>query len=177
MEPLAFALFAAIAVGGGLVALFHRSIVHSAFALMGTFLGLAGLFVLLGADFLAVVQLLIYVGGILVLILFGLMLTKPDPSERKVRRVLLVLAAVALPSGILVARIASAGRWAAAEGALPDPKPAAREIGLLFLLKDAYLIPFELAAFLLTVALVGAVFLARSTRPPASGGEGPEEGT
>ncbi|HKB15637.1 MAG TPA: hypothetical protein VKF62_06215, partial [Planctomycetota bacterium] len=78
-----------------------------------------------------------------------------------------------VPSAILVGRIAGAARWAAADGALPDPKPAAREIGFLFLLKDAYLIPFELAAFLLTVALVGAVFLARRTPPAAPGGEEP----
>ncbi|HET6204253.1 MAG TPA: NADH-quinone oxidoreductase subunit J [Planctomycetota bacterium] len=166
MERIAFALFAAVALGGGLVALFHRSIVHSAFALMATFLGVSGLFVLLGADFLAVVQLLIYVGGILVLILFGLMLTRPDPAERKVRRVAFVLTAVAVPAALLVGKIAAAGRWAAEEGKLPEPQPAARELGLLFLLKDAYLIPFELAAFLLTVALVGAVYLARQTPPP-----------
>src|SRR5262245_51507919 len=161
MEPLAFALFAAVAIGGGLIALFHRSIVHSAFALMGTFLGVAGLYVLLAADFLAVVQLLIYVGGILVLILFGLMLTKPDPGERRVGRVAFILAGVGAPAAILVGKVAASARWAAADGPLPAPEPSARAFGFLFLLKDAYLLPFELAAFVLTVALVGAVYLAR----------------
>ena len=172
MEPLAFFLFTAVALGGGLVCLFHRSIVHSAFALMATFLGVAGLFLLLGADFLGVVQILIYVGGILVLILFGLMMTRPDPTERKIGRIAAVLAAIGVPTAVLIARVARSGQWAAAEGDLPAPRSGAREIGFLFLLKDAYLIPFELAAFVLTVALVGAVYLARRRTPPPAE-EGP----
>ena len=69
-----FYLLAAITVGSALGVAFANSIVYSAFALMGTLLGVAAMFVLLGADFLGVVQLLVYVGGILVLLLFGVML-------------------------------------------------------------------------------------------------------
>jgi NADH-quinone oxidoreductase subunit J len=166
MESVAFAAFAALAVGCALIALFHRSIVHSAFALMGTFLGMAGLFLLLGSDFLAVVQLLVYVGGILVLILFGLMLTKPDPIERKVSRIAVALAAIGVPVVLLVGRVAETARWAAKEGPLPEPASGVREIGLAFLLREGYLVPFELAAVLLLVALVGAVYLARRSSPP-----------
>src|SRR5206468_8761838 len=70
-----FYLFAAITVGSAAVVVLARSLIYSAFALLFTFFGVAGLYVLLGADFLAATQLLIYVGGILVLLLFGVMLT------------------------------------------------------------------------------------------------------
>ena len=73
-EGVAFGLFTALTLGGSLVCVWERSVVRSAFSLMATFTGVAGLFLLLGADFLAVAQILIYVGGILALILFGVIL-------------------------------------------------------------------------------------------------------
>ena len=84
---VAFGLFAFLTVGGALVCVWERSVVRSAFSLMATFSGTAGLFLLLGADFLAMAQILIYVGGILALMLFGVMLTPPDLTERKLPRV------------------------------------------------------------------------------------------
>ena len=74
-EGAVFYVFAAITVLSGGVVVLARSLIYSAFALLFTFFGVAGLYVLLGADFLAATQLLIYVGGILVLLLFGVMLT------------------------------------------------------------------------------------------------------
>jgi NADH:ubiquinone oxidoreductase subunit 6 (subunit J) len=74
-SAVVFYLFAAITVGSAAVVVLARSLIYSAFALLFTFFGVAGLYVLLGADFLAATQLLIYVGGILVLLLFGVMLT------------------------------------------------------------------------------------------------------
>src|SRR5512140_3759939 len=74
-ETVVFWIFAVITVGAAAVVVLARSLIYSAFALLFTFFGVAGLYVLLGADFLAATQLLIYVGGILVLLLFGVMLT------------------------------------------------------------------------------------------------------
>ena len=74
-EAVVFYVFAAITVGSAAVVVLARSLIYSAFALLFTFFGVAGLYVLLGADFLAATQLLVYVGGILVLLLFGVMLT------------------------------------------------------------------------------------------------------
>src|SRR5216110_3260932 len=74
-EAAVFFVFAAITVAAAAVVVLARSLIYSAFALLFTFFGVAGLYVLLGADFLAATQLLIYVGGILVLLLFGVMLT------------------------------------------------------------------------------------------------------
>src|SRR5262245_65980412 len=70
-----FYVLAAITVGSAAVCVLARSLIYSAFALLFTFFGVAGLYLLLGADFLAATQLLTYVGGILVLLLFGVMLT------------------------------------------------------------------------------------------------------
>ena len=70
-----FYFFAFITIVSAAIVVFSRNIIHSAFSLMFTFFGVAGLYVMLNADFIAVTQVLIYVGGILVLILFGVMLT------------------------------------------------------------------------------------------------------
>src|SRR6185369_10210389 len=73
--PIVSYLLAAVTVGSAAGVAFSTNIVYSAFSLMGTLMGAAGLFILLAADFVAVVQVLIYVGGILVLTLFAVMLT------------------------------------------------------------------------------------------------------
>ena len=72
---LAFYFFAAMTLGFALVSLFHKNVVHSAFSLLGTLLGMSGLYVTLNADFLAMTQVLLYAGGIVMLVLFGLLLT------------------------------------------------------------------------------------------------------
>lgn len=162
-QGLVFGLFAWLVIGGALVCLWEPSIVRSAFALLGTFGGAAGLFLLLGADFLAISQILIYVGGILALILFGVMLTKPDLEERSAPRVLGSLALVGVGVAWVAAKVSMTVSWAQSE-TLPTPGGHAREIGVGFLTAqgpDAYVVAFELAAVLLTVALVAAVYIAR----------------
>jgi len=159
-EGIAFGLFAFLTIGGGLVCVFERSVVRSAFALLATFSGTAGLFLLLGSDFLAMAQILIYVGGILALILFGVMLTPPDLGERKLVRVISGLALVGAAVAWLGLRVRSSVVWATAKE-LPPVETNAREIGVGFLAPQQYVIPFELAAIVLTVALVAAVYIAR----------------
>ncbi len=157
---LSFGLFAFLTVGGGLLCVWERSVVRSAFALMATFLGAAGLFLLLGADFLAMAQILIYVGGILALILFGVMLTPPDLTERKLPRVVSSLILVGGGVAWVALKVAATASWATAE-TLPEPHSRAEAIGVAFLAPDQYVVAFELAAVLLTVALVAAVYVAR----------------
>lgn len=161
---LAFGLFAFLTVGGGLLCVWERSVVRSAFSLLATFSGTAGLFLLLGADFLAVAQVLIYIGGILALILFGVMLSPPDLSERKLSRVIGGLALVGTGVAWVAFKVNSSAVWATSK-TLPPMKSNAREIGVGFLAADQYVIAFELAAVVLTVALVAAVYIAR--RKPA----------
>jgi NADH-quinone oxidoreductase subunit J len=158
-----FGVFAWLVIGGSLMCIWERSVVRSAFCLLATFGGTAGLFGLLGADFLAMAQILIYVGGILALILFGVMLTPPDLSERKLSRVVSGLVVLGAGVAFLAARVAGSVAWA--KGAeLPEPRGRAAELGVGFLGVDQYVVAFELAAVLLTVALVAAVYIARRRR-------------
>lgn len=159
-----FGLFAWLVVGGSLMCIWERSVVRSAFCLLATFGGTAGLFGLLGADFLAMAQILIYVGGILALILFGVMLTPPDLTERKLSRVVSGLVLLGAGVAFLAARVAGDVAWAQSEGPLPEPTGRAAELGIGFLAVDQYVVAFELAAVLLTVALVAAVYIARRRR-------------
>jgi|SRR5688572_1241703 len=169
-----FGLFAWLVLGGSLLCIWERSVVRSAFCLLATFGGTAGLFALLGADYLAMAQILIYVGGILALILFGVMLTPPDLSERKLPRVLAGLALVGAGFAFIAARVAGGVRWA--QAAEPgEPVSRAADLGVGFLAADQYVVAFELAAVVLTVALVAAVYTARRRRsdyerPGAAGG-------
>jgi NADH-quinone oxidoreductase subunit J len=162
-EGLAFGLFAFLTVGGSLLCIWERSVVRSAFCLMATFLGTAGLFLLLGSDFLAVSQILIYVGGILALILFGVMLTPPDMTERRLPRVLGGLLALGAGAAFVAAKVAATVKWAHVD-VLPPIRSQTEEIGLGFLAPNQYVIAFELAAVVLTVALVAAVYIARRRR-------------
>ncbi len=159
-QGVAFGLFAVLTLGGALVCLWERSVVRSAFALMGTFVGTAGFFLLLGSDFLALAQILLYVGGVLALLLFGVMLTPPDASERQLPRVLGALALVGLAFGWIAMKVRATAVWVTADE-LPPMESHARQIGVAFLDPQGYVVPFELAAVLLTVALVAAVYIAR----------------
>ena len=164
-EGAAFSLFAIMTIGGALACIWERSVVRSAFALMATFTGVAGFFVLLESDFLAMAQILIYVGGILALLLFGVMLTPPDMSERKLVRVLGALAFMGAGTFWIASQVSGAKWVVAAE--LPEVTSRPKQIGAGFLAMDmgngqpGYVVAFELAAVLLTVALVAAVYIAR----------------
>lgn len=164
---VAFGLMALLTLGGALACVWERSVVRSAFALMATFMGTAGFFVLLESDFLAMAQVLIYVGGILALLLFGVMLTPPDLGERKLTRVLGGLVVIGGGVAWVGLRIAESARFVGqpvlTPGETADPVTA-KDIGVGFLRYDQYVIPFELAAVLLTVALIAAVYIARRKR-------------
>ncbi len=154
-----FWLFAIVTVGSAAVVVLARSLIYSAFALLFTFFGVAGLYVLLGADFLAAVQLLVYVGGILVLLLFGVMLTHKLYDLDLRSEVTQFLPGVIVASGLFVILSATAlkTQWAAA-GPRP-PAPSTESIGQLFM--GRFLLPFEAASILLLVALMGAAMIVR----------------
>jgi NADH-quinone oxidoreductase subunit J len=154
-----FYVFAAITVGSAAMVVLARSLIYSAFALLFTFFGVAGLYVLLGADFLAATQLLIYVGGILVLLLFGVMLTHKlydlDLKSGTTQFLPGVFVAVALFAILTITALQT--QWATG-----PPRPLAAttaEIGTQFM--GPYLLPFEAASILLLVALMGAALIVR----------------
>jgi NADH-quinone oxidoreductase subunit J len=160
-EAAVFWVFAVVTVASAAVVVFSRTLIYSAFALLFTFFGVAALYVLLGADFLAATQLLIYVGGILVLLLFGVMLT------HKIYDLDLRSDTTQLGSGLLVgaglfvilSALALKTEW---PGIARAPAPTTSEIGRLFM--GEYLLPFEAASVLLLVALMGAAMIVRRRR-------------
>ena len=158
---LSFWLITAMVVASGFVAAFSRNIVKAAYSLFFTLIGMAGYYVLLGSDFLAVTQVIIYVGGILVLLMFGILLTN-RPLERAQRGtgrlfVLGGLAGAALLFTVLF-RVIFQGPWRPV-AALPEPLPMTRALGHLIL--STYLLPFELVGMLLLLCLIGAAYLVR----------------
>jgi len=160
---LVFFVFALITLLSAFIVVFSRNIMYAAFALLFTFFGVAGLYVLLQADFLAVTQILIYVGGILVLLLFGVMLTnKVVNVEIKTGTLQTV------PALILVAVVAGslAGLFYSMWRGAGIPQEAARPTTKILgeLLMTSYLLPFEIASVILLVALVGAAMTARRNR-------------
>ncbi len=158
---LVFWAFAIVTVGSAAIVVLSRTLIYSAFALLFTFFGVAGLYVLLGADFLAAAQLLIYVGGILVLLLFGVMLTHKiyDLDLKNETQQLLPGLIVAAGLFVLLTLTALRTPWAAQPR---PPAPTTRPIGELVL--GQYLLPFEAASVLLLVALIGAAMIVRRRR-------------
>ena len=158
---IAFWIFAALTLGTAAFAALSHKIVHAAFALMATFFGVAGIYAVLGSDFLAVTQVLVYVGGIMILIVFGVLLTDRVPDEYRVvppRRYLPALLVAGLAGAALVGAVA-ATKWPGVPHAMPEVSSTVEGIGRS-LLTD-YLIPFEFSSILLLLVLVGAARLAR----------------
>lgn len=136
------------------------NIVHAAFSLLVTLFGVAGLFVLAGADFLGVVQVIVYIGGILILIIFGVMMTQRGKMLALSIQLPGKVFAAILSGIILIALLLTATKslWPVATS-LGEPQPTTAAIGDLLLGK--YLIPFEVVSVLLLAALVGAVLIVR----------------
>lgn len=154
-----FYAFAILTIVSAVGVVFSKSIVYAAFALLFAFFGVAALYVLLAADFIAVTQILLYVGGILVLIVFGIMLTSRANSV-EIKRGAMSLAPAVLVAGVIAGTligVLTTTNWpTSGAGAFQQ---TARPIGTLLMTR--FVLPFELASILLLVALVGAVIIAR----------------
>ena len=161
-----YAFAVVILASGGLVA-FSRNIVHSGFALLGVFFGVAGLFGLASATFIAAAQLIVYVGGVLVVILFAVMLTKgigePGRSNPMIRPVPALGLALSMTALCLLAALSFRG------GPPVRPEPADSVAPLGDSLLGPYLLPFEFLSLLLLAVLVGAVMTVRKEVKPAKG--------
>jgi NADH-quinone oxidoreductase subunit J len=165
-HAIAFYTLAAFILGFGVLVVTARETVHSVVFLVLDFLAVAALYILLGAQFLAVIQVLVYAGGIVVLYLFVVMLVNlkrpPEAHHDPNRRPWLGL----LLSGAVLAELAviAAYTWAVPIATpMPSPPPPVQgnteQVG--WLLYTGYLIPFELASILLLVAMIGAIVLAK----------------
>lgn len=159
-QPLVFVGFAALILASASLIAFSKNLVYSAFALLGAFAGVAGLFVLLGADFVAVAQVLVYVGGIMVLYLFAVLMTSGIGDVRVTNRSIAIKAAVpaAIALVLLLVRLIYGTQWYVADE-VAKYQPTTQAIGDALLTE--YLFPFELISILLLATLVGAVALGR----------------
>ncbi len=168
MTTIIFWAFAAIAVGSALLCVTRRSPIASALWLVLTLFALAALFVILDAQFIAVLQVLVYAGAIMVLFLFVIMLLnlgRAGPSDRK--GALAWAVAAALGAGLLVplaglARAAPPAAIQLPEGAMAALQQQQGMVGAVARpLFETYLVPFEITSLLLLAAIVGAVVLAK----------------
>jgi NADH-quinone oxidoreductase subunit J len=166
MDALFFYLFATLVLGGAIFTVTRRSAVHSAISLIVSLIGVAGLYLLQQAEFLFAVQIVLYVGGIMVLFLFVIMLVNLDQAakQRQFNRqwliALLCVAAVGVELAYFVRKGASSFQ-------VPQPPaPVAANAGgnteqIATVLFSQYLLPFEIASVLLLVAVVGSVVMAK----------------
>ncbi|HEX3015538.1 MAG TPA: NADH-quinone oxidoreductase subunit J [Desulfobacteria bacterium] len=162
---LLFLVFALFTVFCAYMVVSSKHIVHSAIFLALTFVGVAVLYLMLNADFLAAVQVLVYGGAVSILIVFGIMLTLRSGPSRDVERsnentrAGILGAIMALVTFIVMALVIFTNEGWRITGDSSVPANSVSEISWLLLSK--YVIPFEVAAILLLVAMVGAIILAK----------------
>jgi len=167
VDTVSFYIFALMVLGGGVLTITRRSAVHSAIALIVSLLGVAGLYLLQQAEFLFAVQIVLYVGGIMVLFLFVIMLVNLDlaAKERQFNRqwlvALIAVAAAGIEIGYFIFRGQSAFHIAETGGAAPLVTGMGNTEILADALFSQYLLPFELVSVLLLVAVVGSVVMAK----------------
>ncbi len=155
-----FFVLAALAIVGAAGVAFSRHILYSALSLMVALFGVAGLFITLSADFVAGVQVLIYVGGVLVITLFAVMLTQGIQNVAVSNRAVGSTAAGLLTTGlfVLLLRAMAKAQWVRPSGEVSAQTSTA---GIGNALLGQYVLPFEVASLVLLAVLVGAVVLTR----------------
>ena len=159
MADFVFWIVVGLTIGSAMLVGLSKKLVYSAYALLFTLFGVTGLYVFLWADFLAVVQVVVYIGGILVLIIFGIMLTNKITSvnisntsvQKSIGSVILLIFITGL--GFMVAKTP----WNVVANS--EPTQTTEAIGRLLMID--YLLPFEAASLLLLGALIGATTLSR----------------
>ena len=171
VQWLAFVILSVLTLGGGLMVARDRNLFHGALWLLISLFGVAGLFVLLAAPFLAAVQVLVYMGAIVILIIFAIMLTRRVMGERELPNnqwpVGLAMSALAF---LVIGFILSQATQSSGPGIAPLlPTAAGGAVGIDSIVTfgkslvdtGQYALPFELASLLLTGAMIGAIVSAR----------------
>ena len=162
-EQIIFILVALFTLGSGLMVVTTRNLVHAALWLVSTLFGVAVTFAVLHASFLAVVQVVVYIGAIAILFIFAVMLTRKDMRDQgpQMNR--------GWWFGALIAALVFAGLFSLLQGwnglsrtasEIPADFDAIAELGDALVSPNAYVLPFEVASVLLVAALVGAVYVA-----------------
>ena len=161
---LAFYLFAICAIVGGLFTVISRNPVHSVLWLILAFLSSAGLFVLLGAEFVAMLLIIVYVGAVAVLFLFVVMMLDVDFAELKAEMAKYMPLALLIGVILLMQFGLAYGNWQMAEGAesaraAVTPEGVENTAALGLLIYDKYFLLFQTAGLILLVAMIGAIVL------------------
>jgi len=160
--PFFFYMLSGLMILGGILVITRRNPVHSALALILTLLGQAGLYLMLYAPFVAGVQIILYVGGIMVLFLFVIMLVNIERTQKdkQFNKLWLVGILAAVVLGVLLVRIYAKGSAMFAQPlvTLPETENTQRVGEMLY---RNYMFPFEIASLLLLVAMIGAVVMAK----------------
>ena len=162
-EQIIFMALTLLTVLPAVMVVSSRNVFHAGLWLLPTLVGVAGFFLTLGAEFLAAVQILIYVGGIMVLLLFAILLTRriADPETRAHNR----LEGWALLFAVAIAAILCFGVFRPLFGVTaPAPQAAGTTEQMGEALLGLYLLPFEVASVVLLAAMIGAIVLARGER-------------
>ncbi|WP_423800106.1 NADH-quinone oxidoreductase subunit J [Neobacillus sp. SAB-20_R2A] len=161
-EFFAFMALALVAIIGGVLLLNLNKVVHMVVALIFTFVAIAGIYILLNAEFVAAVQILIYSGAITIIMLFGIMLTKPYDDEgdsashgSKWRKILLFLGVVGFAFAVYV------GIYNFPIEQVPSTLNENNTLEVGKALYSKYIIPFEFVSVLLLASLIGAIILAK----------------
>lgn len=155
---IAFWVMAVVTIGSALMVATVHDLIHAVLFLILSFVGIAGLYITLSADFVAMVQILIYAGAISVLMLFSILLTPRSARDNAGVSYSAPIASVAILVAVVLIYAGLSTDWAYASNGFTS---TAREIGNALL--DPYALPFEVASVLLVVAMVGAIVLVRPT--------------
>jgi NADH-quinone oxidoreductase subunit J len=163
MLALLFILFASLAIGSAIAVVAQRNPLYSAISLIGVFVSLACLYVMLAAPFIAAVQVIVYAGAIMVLVVFVIMLLNIEEEVRRRTRLKFLVPAAVLMAAVLIAE-ASFILYAVKISPL-TPTESSSNVGLTTSIGTGlftkYLLPFEITSILLLMAIVGAMTLAR----------------
>ena len=156
---LIFYVLAALAIIPAFWVVLSNNLVHAGFSLLFTLLGVAGLFAWMGADFIAVTQLMVYVGGVLVLILFTVMMTRVPKGDRPVRGLDRYVPAgfFSLATMALLYKVITGTNWHTT--GLGSVEPTVSVMGVNFMTN--YIFPFEYVSLVLLAAMIGAALLIR----------------
>ncbi len=156
---LVFAAISLVTLGAAIAVVTNKNILHSAYYLVLAFVGVAGIYVMLEAPFIAVIQVLIYIGAIAILVIFAIMLTRrlmsKDMEQRNKQWIWAALGSLVL-FGVLGWLVYNAS-WPVVEGAVPQDPITLMGQELL----STYVVPFEIASVLLLAALVGSILIGR----------------
>jgi len=170
MLALLFILFAGMAIGCAIAVVAQRNPLYSAISLIGVFLSLACLYVMLAAPFIAAVQVIVYAGAIMVLVVFVIMLLNVDQEERRRPHLAFLVPAAIVLAAVLIGEVAFI--LSSVQLYPHTPTTNISDIGLTASigagLFTTYLLPFEITSILLLMAIVGAMTLARQTMIPSA---------